>query len=88
MGGLSKWLKPKNVLDATLTSADPAGLVYQSKNKELQKVQNQQDWLNIAARPRQRVKKQKKQAAIESTRVYENDLLTGTSRSYIPGVQI
>ena len=88
MGGVSKWLKPKNFIDANLTAIDPGGLVYQSKNKDLQKVQSKVDVGYIGANPKQDTKKLEEKRKLEATRVYENDLAKGTSRSYIPGLQI
>ena len=88
MGGVSKWLKPKNFIDANLTAIDPGGLVYQSKNKELQKVQSKVDVGYIGAKPKQDAKKLEEQRKLESTRVYETDLQRGASKTYLSGVQI
>ena len=88
MGGVSKWLKPKNFIDANLTAIDPGGLVYQSKDKALQKYQSQEEVGYIGANPKQDTKKLEEKRKLEATRVYENDLAKGTSRSYIPGLQI
>ena len=87
-GAVSAILNPKNFVDTTLTSLDPGGLVYQSKDKDLQKYQSQVDVGYIGANPKQDAKKLEEKRKLESTRVYETDLQRGASKTYLSGVQI